>query len=162
MLLIEPVPAKFPLYVRQRGIRRFSVAEFHRLRDAGFLDGDVRYELLDGYIIPKMNPKPPHTSTAQKLRKRLDRLLDEGWDVCPEAALTLSASEPVPDLSVARLDTEDAYDDRHPGPADCELVVEVSATTLESDRTEMLRLYARDRIPIYWIVNLVERVIEVH
>ena len=41
------------------------------------------------------------------------------------------------------------------------LLVEVSDTTLSKDRGEKLVNYARSDIPVYWIVNLVDRQVEV-
>jgi Uma2 family endonuclease len=51
---------------------------------------------------------------------------------------------------------------RHPGPADFGIVIEVSNTTLDSDRTDKLAIYARARLPVYWIVNLIDMQIEVY
>jgi Uma2 family endonuclease len=52
------------------------------------------------------------------------------------------------------------YACRHPSPAELALVVEVADTTLVTDRFKA-QLYASAGIPVYWIVNLSERVIEV-
>jgi Uma2 family endonuclease len=54
------------------------------------------------------------------------------------------------------------YRDRHPGPQDVALVVEVADTSLRQDRGPKKRVYARAGIPIYWIVDLKAEVIEVH
>jgi Uma2 family endonuclease len=54
------------------------------------------------------------------------------------------------------------YLDRHPGPQDLALVVEVADTTLQRDRELKKRLYASAGIPVYWLVNLPERQIEVY
>ena len=59
-------------------------------------------------------------------------------------------------------ETTRQYLDRHPGAEDIALVVEVSDTTLERDRTTKKRTYARSGIPIYWIVNLSSSQIEVY
>jgi hypothetical protein len=40
--------------------------------------------------------------------------------------------------------------------------VEVADTSLAQDRGNKKRLYARAAIPIYWIVNLLERQVEVY
>lgn len=42
------------------------------------------------------------------------------------------------------------------------MVVEVADSTLEYDRTIKKQIYAHARIPVYWIVNLVDRLIEVY
>jgi hypothetical protein len=62
---------------------------------------------------------------------------------------------------VVRGDTQQ-YLDRHPGAEDIALIIEVSDTTLQRDRTVKKRIYARAGISIYWIVNLVEEQVEVY
>jgi Uma2 family endonuclease len=42
------------------------------------------------------------------------------------------------------------------------MVGEVADTSLPTDRTIKLRAYARAGIPIYWVVNLVDRQVEVY
>ena len=54
------------------------------------------------------------------------------------------------------------YLDRHPGPHDVGLVIEVADTTLQRDRGFKKRLYARAGIPVYWIVNLSDNQCEVY
>jgi Uma2 family endonuclease len=58
-------------------------------------------------------------------------------------------------------DPEKVYAD-HPRPADVYLLVEVSDSTLGKDRTVKLPLYAAYGIPELWIVNLVDKQIEVY
>jgi Uma2 family endonuclease len=70
-------------------------------------------------------------------------------------------SEPEPDLVVA-IGTDDDYKQSHPGPKQGLLVIEVSDTSLELDRRDKLALYARHGLPEYWIVNLVDRQVEVY
>ena len=70
-------------------------------------------------------------------------------------------SEPVPDLFVARGNETD-YLERHPAASDILLVVEVSDSSLQSDRKKKAAIYARYGIPEYWIVNLTKRQIEVY
>ena len=72
--------------------------------------------------------------------------------------VTLTDSEPEPDAFVAR--GEAPYADRHPGPDDLALLVEVADASLQRDRTQKRRLYALDRIAFYWIVNLRDRQVE--
>ena len=43
-----------------------------------------------------------------------------------------------------------------------ELLVEVSDSTLDRDRGAKSAAYAKGRIPVYWIVNLVDRQVEVY
>jgi Uma2 family endonuclease len=143
------------------GFRRFTVAEYHKLIEIGVLTENDHLELLDGYLVEKMPHNPVHDGTLQKVNRRLLALLPTGWEARVQMAITLSASEPEPDVAVVR-ESPDAYTLRHPGPSDFGIVVEVSNTTLDSDRDDKIPLYARDSLPVYWIVNLIDRQIEVH
>ena len=143
------------------GLRRFSVAEYHKLIEIGILTEDDNLELLEGYLVHKMSRNPPHDAAIQKIMKKLFRLLPPDWDLRVQSAITLSTSEPEPDLAIVRGD-ENNYVARHPGPADIGLVIEVADTTLVGDRADKGRIYARAGIPCYWIINLVDRQVEVY
>ena len=94
-------------------------------------------------------------------RRALEQILPEGWYVHSQDAITLATSEPEPDVAMVRGDRR-AYVDHHPGPKDVALVVEVADASLQRDRGFKRRLYAQAGIPAYWIVNLVDRVLEVY
>jgi hypothetical protein len=66
-----------------------------------------------------------------------------------------------PYVAIVRGIDED-YEHRIPGPEDVSLIIEVSLTTLPRDRGEKLSAYARAGIAVSWIVNLVDRWVEVH
>ena len=153
--------ATAPPFGGYQSFRRFSVDEYHRMIDAGVLDEMDRVELLDGYVVLKMPRNPPHDSTIQRVQKRLFRLLPPGWDVRIQSAVTLPESEPEPDLAVVRGD-DSLYQARHPGPADVGLLVEVADSSLDRDRTDKGRIYAQAGIACYWIVNLIDRQVEVY
>jgi Uma2 family endonuclease len=68
-------------------------------------------------------------------------------------------SEPEPDIAVARGARRD-YGREH--PAHPVLVVEVSVSSLALDRSHKGSLYARARLEDYWILNIVDRVLEVY
>ena len=69
--------------------------------------------------------------------------------------------EPEPDMAIVRGSDAD-YEHRIPTAADVALLVEVSGSTLKQDRGKKRTAYARGRIPVYWIVNLVNRQVEVY
>jgi Uma2 family endonuclease len=69
--------------------------------------------------------------------------------------------EPEPDVTILRGANAD-YKHRHPERADVALVVEVSDATLDYDQGVKLSAYAKGAIPVYWIVNLVDRQVEVY
>jgi Uma2 family endonuclease len=139
-------------------LRRFTVEEYHELADAGILQSGDPYELLDGWIVTKMTRKPPHDVCIDLLRELLGEHLPRGWRPRVQSAITLSTSEPEPDAAVVRGAARD-YTRRHPGPDDIALVIEVADTSLARDRYKA-SLYARDGIPRYWLVNLIDRVVE--
>jgi Uma2 family endonuclease len=123
--------------------------------------GDARVELIDGYLVNKMSKYPPHIWTVDAIREMLQRLLPTCWCRKEDPVRIPEFDEPEPDVAVVR-GTRDDYLDRIPGPADIKLLVEVSDSTLDRDRGVKSVAYAKNLIPIYWIVNLVEQRIEVY
>lgn len=138
-----------------------SVAQYHAMRDAGILDEDDKVELLDGQLVAKMTKNPPHTTATVLVQAALQRVLPSGYHVRAQEPVTTTDSEPEPDVLVARGDVRD-YVQRHPGPDDVPLVVEVSDVSLRLDRGRKLAVYARAGIAWYWIVNLRDRVVEAY
>ncbi|MBN9117730.1 MAG: Uma2 family endonuclease [Planctomycetes bacterium] len=151
-----------PEFLEGAGFRRFTINEYHQMiRDGILIDGEA-VELLEGWMVKKMSRGTPHDAVVQALFKRLLRLAPTGWDVRGQSAVTLGGdSEPESDFTFVKGD-ESAYRDRHPGPADIGLVVEVSSSSLRVDRTGKGRIYAHNGIPVYWVVNVVDKVIEVY
>jgi Uma2 family endonuclease len=142
-------------------IWRLSIEQYHAIIQAGILTDDDSVELLEGWLVFKMPKNPPHRATTRLVRTALENILPAGWYVDSQEPITLSNSEPEPDIVVVRGDTRQ-YLDRHPGAEDIALIIEVSDTTLQRDRTVKKRIYARAGISIYWIVNLVEGLVEVY
>ncbi len=73
--------------------------------------------------------------------------------------ITLVTSEPEPDIAVAR-GPYARYAARHPGPLDIALLIEIADPSLIQDREGKGAVYAAAKIPIYWLVNLVEGCVE--
>ncbi|MBX6313328.1 MAG: Uma2 family endonuclease [Isosphaeraceae bacterium] len=142
-------------------VRRFTVAEYHKMIDAGVFGDDTRFELLEGWIITKMTRKPPHDVALALAHTALGRRAPVGWHIREQSAITTADSEPEPDLAVVRGEPRD-YIDHHPSPGEIGLVVEVADTTLAQDRGLKRRIYARAGIPVYWIINLADAVVEVY
>lgn len=139
-------------------VRRFTVEEYHRMIDAGILkDGDP-YELLDGWITRKMTKNPPHEVCLRLLHNILGTQIPTGWMYDSQLTLSLSTSAPEPDGMIVK-GTPREYILRHPKPKEIALVIEAAESSLQVDRAKA-ELYARDGIPRYWLINLVDRVIE--
>lgn len=158
--MIATQPA-LPLLGTMAGFRRFSVPEYHRLIDIGLLTEDDNLELLEGYLVLKMSRNPPHDWVIQRSNRLLLAVLPPNWDIRVQSAITLSESEPEPDITLVRGDTS-AFRTRHPGPNDIGTLIEVADSTLLGDRADKGRIYARANVPIYWIINLIDRQIEVY
>lgn len=106
--------------------------------------------------------KPSHSVAARAVAEALAELTPDGYFVTREDPIRIGdASEPEPDAAVVRGKSRD-YARRHPDAAQVALVVEVSDSSLNLDRTEKMRAYAAGGIPIYWIVNLVDDRLEVY
>ncbi|MCI0703642.1 MAG: Uma2 family endonuclease [Planctomycetia bacterium] len=149
-------------YLAQSSFRKFTLDEYHKMIETGVLTSGEPYELLEGNLVHKLSSGIPHDKAIQALTKRLVRLLPTGWDVRAQCAVTLAGgSEPEPDFALVRGD-ESTYANRHPGPADTGLLIEVSDTSLSIDRHDKGSIYAANGIPIYWVVNVVDKVIEVY
>ena len=142
-------------------IWRLSVDQYHAMIHAGILTDDDPVELLEGWLVAKMPKNPPHRAVTRLLRQVLERLVPAEWYVDSQEPITTDDSEPEPDVVVVRGETRH-YLDRHPGPNDVGLVIEVADTTLQRDRGFKKRLYARAGIPVYWIVNLSDNQCEVY
>jgi hypothetical protein len=128
---------------------------------AGVLTENDPVELLEGWIISKMPCNPLHDGAILLAQTTLLAALSNDWVLRVQSTITLRDSESEPDLVVA-LSPVPRYYSAHPAPRDLALVVEVSDTTLKDDRETKGRVYARARLPIYWILNLVESVVEVY
>lgn len=142
-------------------VYRFTVEQYHRMIETGILTTNDRVELLEGWIVPKMPHNPPHDGTVWLVQTALLPRLPAGWILRIQSATTTPDSEPEPDVVVARGPGQ-RYFTSHPEPKDIGLVVEVSDTTLHEDRDQKGRLFARARIPVYWIINLPESKVEVY
>ncbi len=112
-------------------------------------------------LLQKMAPNPPHSTCVRLLRESIAALLPSDWFYDSELAVTLRDGEPEPEGAILRGQILD-YASRHPGPDDAALIIEVADTSLRRDRGIKLRSYARAGIACYWIVNLIDRCVEVH
>jgi Uma2 family endonuclease len=158
---ITESPPDWDVEVPDVPIYRLSIEQYHAMARVGILDEDAPVELLEGWLVQKMTKYPAHRVTTHRVRRALERLIVAGWYVDSQEPITLAAGEPEPDVVVVRGQTEE-YLDRHPGPREVGLVVEVADASLRIDRGAKKRSYAAAEIPIYWIVNLKAGQIEVY
>jgi len=140
--------------------RRFTRAEYERLIDLGVFQPGEDIELIGGELMVAEPQGVPHYTAIRKTAKALEAAFGPGWEVRTEGPIGLDdESEPEPDVAVVP-GAPDDYARAHPSrPA---LTVEVAESSLALDRQRKGSLYARAGLPDYWVLNLVDRVLEVY
>jgi hypothetical protein len=143
--------------IELRGLRR---VEYERLVECGFFQSGDPVELIDGQMIVAEPQGSRHFAAIQAVEEALRAAFGRGWQVRGQGPLAVDdRSLPEPDVAVVPGSYRD-YVSAHPGrPA---LIVEVSESSLLLDRHHKGGLYARAEFPDYWIVNLIDRVLEVY
>ncbi|MBS0204457.1 MAG: Uma2 family endonuclease [Planctomycetes bacterium] len=149
-----------------------TVDQIDRMIEAGILQDGEPIELIDGMLVCKdrsacgedhMTHHPRHALLISRLQRLLTASCASAGSFLriqlPVALSNISAPEP--DLAVVR-GTEEDYADRHPGPADLVLVIEVADSSLAADRSTKQRLYATAGIPQYWLINLPQSQVEIY
>ncbi|MGH7332237.1 MAG: Uma2 family endonuclease [Candidatus Rokuibacteriota bacterium] len=140
-------------------LRRWTRGEYERLVDLGMFHGEP-LELIGGQLVVAEPQGSYHSSGLGAAADALRAALPPGWLLRVQMPVALDDdSEPEPDLALVSGAWAD-YRDAHPArPA---LVVEASASSLDFDRRDKGSLYARGGVPDYWILNLVDRSLEVY
>lgn len=142
--------------------RRFTVAEYYRMAEAGILSPEDRVELIEGEVVEKTPIGSRHAGRVNYLADELGRALGLRALVTAQNPVRLGdISEPEPDIAVLRR-RPDYYDSRHPTPQDVLLIIEVAETSAESDRAVKGPLYARAGIPEFWLVDLTAGAVEIY
>ncbi len=137
-------------------VRSLKRSEYVQMVELGLFQGE-RVELIRGVLVKTSPQKPPHASTVQKLDQLLAMRLQGRFTLRIQSPLALSDdSEPEPDVAVVALGD---YEAEHPSSA--LLIIEVSDTTLRTDRGKA-SVYASAGVAEYWIVNLDARTVEVY
>ena len=141
---------------------RLTLEQYEAMVDSGIFTGRDKVHLINGYLVAKMTQNTPHATADDLCGDLLNRVIPPGWyvRVAKPIRLPTESSEPEPDRCVVRGGIRD-YSARHPGPADVALAVEVADSSLDDDRMQA-DIYGRAGIPVYWIINLIDRQIEVY
>jgi Uma2 family endonuclease len=140
--------------------RRFSRAEYERLIELGIFQAGEPIELIGGELMVAEPQGAAHYTAIRKIAKALEAAFGRGWEVRTQGPIGLDDdSEPEPDVAVVPGSPDD-YGRAHPSrPA---LTVEVAESSLNIDRRHKGSLYARAGLPDYWVLNLIDRVLEVY
>jgi len=138
---------------REDAVHRFDVGTFERLVATGEFD-EQPIELLEGLLVEVSPQGAEHARVLTRLTAYLAsapaRLgvqipLEVEWGSLPEPDLTLTAGEPPPGC--------------HPRTA--MLAVEVAVSSQERDRGTKAYMYARAAVPLYWLVDVPAKTVEV-
>jgi Uma2 family endonuclease len=144
---------------RDLELKRWTRDEYEHLVERGILTSRDRIELIDGALVVAEPQSAYHYTAIGLVVRALTRAFGEGWTIRSQGPLALDeASEPEPDVAVVRGDLLD-YATAH--PSDPVLVVEVTLSSVVLDRHYKSSLYARAGGKEYWVVNLVNRTLEV-
>lgn len=125
----------------------FTVEEFERMGMAGIFPPDARFELIEGEIYEISPIGSPHAACVDALALLLNEIARRRFIVRVQSPIRLDDfSEPQPDVTLLRW-RDDFYRGGHPTPANVLHVVEVADTTVVTDRTIKIPLYAHAGIP---------------
>jgi Uma2 family endonuclease len=143
-------------------IYRLSVEKYEAMVASGVFTKRDRLHLINGILVAKMTEYPAHAVACDNARLAIEHLMPPGWYVRPDKPLRIPnyQSEPEPDAVLARGRPKD-YLRGHPEPSDVALVLEVSESSLAEDRA-MASIYGGGGVAVYWIINLVDRQVEVY
>ena len=133
-----------------------TVQQYHEFPE--YNENGRRTELIRGIVIEKMSKSPLHCGIAKALYDHLLKTTPAGFCVRKDDPLTLTDSEPVPDIAIICGEPRD-FADRHPSTA--ALVIEVAVTSAAEDRS-LASLYAEAGVEEYWIILPAARRVEVH
>jgi Uma2 family endonuclease len=161
MIALKNPPS--PVLNEEPTLKRWTVAEYHRMSELGILDADERTELIDGQILLMTAKGTPHTTALRLLASLFDDLFNNDrsvWIITQDPIQLDDFSEPEPDLVVVRGAILD-YTEHHPYPEDIHLVVEIADSTLKQDSEVKDKLYAKAGISEYWVVDINNRQVNI-
>jgi Uma2 family endonuclease len=140
-------------------LRRWNRTEYDRLVDLGMFQGEP-LELIGGQLIVAEPHGSYHASSVGAVDRAVQAALPPGWIARCQLPVALDEdTEPEPDVAVVP-GTHADYQRTH--PARPVLVIEVADTSLYFDREPRGSVYARASVPDYWIVNVVDHVVELY
>lgn len=137
---------------------RWTTAQYHRLADLGVFR-NRRVELIGGEIFEMAPVNPPHAIAVELADTLLRAVFGPGHRIRVQQPMDLGRrSQPEPDLVVL---SGSPRDDPSQHPSQALLVLEVSDSSLSYDRSVKTHLYARANLPDHWLLNLIDRQLEI-
>ena len=132
------------------------------MADVGVLKWGEHDELLNGVVMDPFRITPLRASVMHQIAEPFFHLPKESCIVSIRNPVRLDEyNELQPDVMLLRYLPND-YTERHPGPEDVLLLIEVADNSLAYVREHKLPVYARTGIAEAWLVNLLEQTVEIH
>ena len=140
---------------------KFTAEDFYHLYETGLFNSKDRIELLNGEIIIMHTIGWRHAQAVTNLNSEFAELARRRFMVSPQNPIELEHhSMPRPDISLVSLSCRHVR--RHPAPEEVFLIIEVADSSLAYDREEKRRAYAATGIREFWLLNLVDDVLEIY
>ena len=140
---------------------KFTVDEYMRMAEVGILAREDKVELVDGVILEMAPIGRPHGRRTHRIARLLGRILPDDVEISIQSTIRLS-DQTGPEPDIALLNPEASLDEENiPRPEGIMLIVEVSDSTVRTDRGDKARRYAQSGIPELWIFILTSDEIEV-
>jgi len=138
---------------------RLTIADYHRMGDAGIFHEDDRVELIDGELFQMAPIGSRHAATVTRLTSQFGALAGGRFLLSPQNPVQIPPfSEPQPDIVLLRPQSH-GYFDALPQPADALLVVEVADSSLPWDRNVKIPMYGRFGVAESWLVDIEHRTV---
>ncbi len=131
-------------------LHHWTIEDYHRIVESGVL-AKSNCELIRGTIVDMPPEGPEHADSCETSARYLERLFGEGWQSRQGKPVTLSDSEPQPDIAIVR---EQSYRNRHPSPEEIRLVVEYAYSTQAHGTGVKRDVYAESGISDYLVIDL--------
>ena len=139
----------------------YTIDDYHKMIKVGIIQSNDRVELINGKIL-KMSPvSSNHGGHVKCINKFLNKILENVIIGVQDPIIVNNYSQPEPDITILK-PRKDFYTISHPKPDDVLLLIEVSLSTLDFDKTTKLQLYASAGIQEYWIININEATVEIY
>lgn len=141
---------------------RFTADEYERMAEMGIIRPGARVELIDGEIVEMTPIGSRHNAFVDRLTRLLVGRVGDAAIVRVQGSVRLAEGVvPQPDFTLLQ-PRDDFYEGELPGPSAVLLVIEVADSSLTYDRNEKARIYARYRLPEYWLLDLAQSQVLVH
>lgn len=133
-------------------LAKWSITDYHKMIEAGILS-DRPIQLIDGELIEMSPEGASHAAYGGSIADYLRQLLrGKAW-IREAHPITLSNSEPEPDIAIVRL-PKSQYFQTHPTPQNIFWLIEISDTTLTYDLSKKKKIYAAANITEYWVLDI--------